>query len=99
MQRQRDLGFGAQGFDGGGFGGGRDGMVVRDNGFGGGNIGGGFGGGNAGGGFGGGNAGGGFGGGGVRFGGARRNDEQERLENQKDQCSVGSHATILSYKV
>ena len=44
MQRQRDLGFGAQGFDGGGFGGGRAGIVIRANGFGGGNIGGGFGG-------------------------------------------------------
>ena len=83
MQRQRDLGFGAQGFDGGGFGGGNAGGGFGG-GFGGGNGNrGGFGGGNAGGGFGGGNGGGGFGGGNGRgFGGravgARRNGQRER---------------------
>ena len=60
--------------------------------------GGGFGGGLAGiviraNGFGGGNIGGGNAGGG--FGGAMRNDEQERRQNETDQCSVGSQAITL----
>ena len=93
MQRQRDLGFAAQGFGGGGFGGGNAGAGfgggrVNGGGFGGGGNGGGFGGGN-GGGFGGGN-GGGFGGGAVDIGGADRNAEREYRRRETDQRSVSS---------